>query len=233
MERVLKDRLAAAGVEASDAQVRALAQFHRMLLQANERMNLTRVPGDPLEAADRNVLDSLAPLGLLRGACSCVDVGSGAGFPGVPLSIFLPETHFVLMDSLSKRVSFLREAVNALSLNAEAACLRAEDAGRGAYREAFDAAVARAVAPLNVLCELALPLVRVGGRFVALKGPGAAQEAERARAALDALGGRVEGILSAPVPGRDWAHALVVVQKTSPTPNRYPRRAGVPEKRPL
>ena len=162
-----------------------------------------------------------------------MDVGSGAGFPGVPLAIFLPDTHFVLMDSLSKRVEFLRGVIRELSLNAEAVCLRAEDAGRGALREAFDAATARAVAPLSVLCELLLPLVRVGGKAVALKGPGAAAEAEAAQNALAALGGRLASIEEVPIPGRDWAHTLAVLAKTAPTPEKYPRRAGVPEKRPL
>ena len=233
MRRLFEERLAAAGVPASPAQIDALAAFHRMLCAANARMNLTRVPDDPREAVDRNYIDSLSPLERLRGAATCVDVGSGAGFPGVPLAIFLPKTRFVLMDSLNKRVEFLRGAIAALSLNAEAVCLRAEDAGRGAYREAFDAATARAVAPLNALCELMLPLVRVGGMAVALKGPGAAAEAEEARGALNLLGGRLVSIEEARVPGRDWAHTLVLLEKTSPTPEKYPRRAGVPERRPL
>ena len=137
------------------------------------------------------------------------------------------------MDSLLKRVEFLRGVINELSLNAEAVCLRAEEAGRGAMRETFDAATARAVAPLNVLCELLLPLVRVGGKAVALKGPGAAAEAEAAQNALDALGGRLAAIEEVPIPGRDWAHTLAVLAKTAPTPEKYPRRVGVPEKRPL
>ena len=162
-----------------------------------------------------------------------MDVGSGAGFPGVPLAIFLPDTHFVLMDSLAKRVEFLRGVIEELSLNAEAVCLRAEEAGRGAMRETFDAATARAVAPLNVLCELLLPLVRVGGKAVALKGPGAAAEAEAAQNALEALGGRLFAIEEVPIPGRDWAHTLAVLTKTAPPRKKYPRRAGEPEKRPL
>ena len=174
MRELLKARLEAAGVAAKAEQVEKLAAFHELLTGANARMNLTRVSADPAEAIDRNYLDSLAPLPHLIGAKTCVDVGSGAGFPGVPLAIFLPDTHFVLMDSLLKRVEFLRGVIEELSLNAEAVCLRAEEAGRGAMREAFDAATARAVAPLNVLCELLLPLVRVGGKAVALKGPGAA-----------------------------------------------------------
>ena len=203
MRELLKARLEAAGVAAEAEQAEKLAAFHELLTGANARMNLTRVSADPAEAIDRNYLDSLAPLPHLSGAKTCVDVGSGAGFPGVPLAIFLPDTHFVLMDSLSKRVEFLRGVIRELSLNAEAVCLRAEEAGRGAMRETFDAATARAVAPLNVLCELLLPLVRVGGKAVALKGPGAAAEAEAAQNALEALGGRLFAIEEVPIPGRD------------------------------
>ena len=233
MRELLKARLRVAGVAAEAEQVEKLAAFHSLLTGANARMNLTRVSADPAEAIDRNYLDSLSPLPHLAGANTCVDVGSGAGFPGVPLAIFLPDTHFVLMDSLSKRVEFLRGVIKELSLNAEAVCLRAEDAGRGALREAFDAATARAVAPLNVLCELLLPLVRVGGKAVALKGPGAAAEAEAAQNALEALGGQLFAIEEVPIPGRDWAHTLAVLAKTAPTPEKYPQRVGVPEKRPL
>ena len=235
MRELLKARLRAAGVAAEAEQAEKLAAFHELLTGANARMNLTRVSADPAEAIDRNYLDSLAPLPHLSGAKTCVDVGSGAGFPGVPLAIFLPDTHFVLMDSLSKRVEFLRGVIRELSLNAEAVFLhkRAEEAGRGDMRESFDAATARAVAPLNVLCELLLPLVRVGGKAVALKGPGAAAEAAAAQNALEALGGRLFAIEEVPIPGRDWAHTLAVLAKTAPTPEKYPRRVGVPEKRPL
>lgn len=233
MRELLRARLNAAGIAAEAEQIEKLVAFHRLLTEANARMNLTRVPDDPGEAIDRNYIDSLAPLSCLRGAETCVDVGSGAGFPGVPLAIFLPDTHFVLMDSLSKRVGFLSDVIAALSLNAEAVCLRAEEAGRGAYREAFDAAVARAVAPLNVLCELMLPLVRVGGRVLALKGPGASAELEAAQTALETLGGRCLEVAEARVAGRNWAHTLAVLEKTAPTPEKYPRRVGIPEKRPL
>lgn len=224
------------GLTLSPEQAEKFEVYHEMLIDANRKMNLTRVPEDIQEAVDRNYLDSIAPaaLPLFSGAKSAVDVGSGAGFPGVPLSILLPETHFVLLDALGKRVEFLDVVVRALSLNAETAHLRAEDAGRNpAWREQFDLAVSRAVAPINVLAELMLPLVRVGGMAVALKGPGAAAEAEEARGALNLLGGRLVSIEEARVPGRDWAHTLVLLEKTSPTPEKYPRRAGVPERRPL
>ena len=127
-----------------------------------------------------------------------------------------------------------RSVIDRLGLNAEALHLRAEDAARqGALREGFDLAVARAVAPMNVLCEYLLPLVKVGGHMLALKGPGLDGELEQAGNALSLLGGEIEGVQPLAIPGRDWDHRAVWIKKTAPTPEKYPRRAGVAEKRPL
>ena len=171
---LLMDRAAAMGIPMSEAQAGQFDTYHEMLVVANARMNLTRVPDDPAEAVDRNYLDCVAPLvGGFPDAASAVDVGSGAGFPGIPLAIMLPDTRFTLIDALGKRVDFLREVIDRLGLNAVALHLRAEDAARREdLREGFDLAVARAVAPMNVLCEYLLPLVKVGGHMLALKGPG-------------------------------------------------------------
>ena len=209
--------------------------YHNMLVEANVRMNLTRVPDDTAEAVDRNYLDCIAPLaGGFPAVAAAVDVGSGAGFPGVPLAIMLPDTRFTLIDALARRVEFLREVIDRLGLNAGALHLRAEDAARqGVLREGFDLAVARAVAPMNVLCEYLLPLVRVGGRMLALKGPGLDGELEQARSALALLGGAIEGTQPLAIPGRDWDHRAAWIAKIAPTPDRYPRRAGMAEKRPL
>ena len=233
MLELLRSRLAAMGLPADPEKVAALAEFHAILTEANARMNLTRVPEDINEAVDRNYLDSLSALPLLADLQNCVDIGSGAGFPGVPLSIYMPETRFLLMDSQAKRVGFLKRAIGTLKLDAEATALRAEDAGVGGLRESFDAAVSRAVAPMNVLAELMLPLVKVGGRMLAWKGPGVSDELDGARAAIELLGGRVERVFPVEIPGRDWAHNIVAVEKIARTPGKYPRRAGVPEKRPL
>ena len=208
-----------------------------MLTEAGRKMNLTRVGEDEREAVDRNYLDSLAPLavnGLIEGACTLADAGSGAGFPGLVLAIALPDVRVTLVDALSKRVGFLREVIRALGLNARAVHARCEDAGRAPdLRDGFDLVTARAVADTPLLLELALPLVKPGGRLLCYKGPAVAEELERARHALSALNGRVTGVLSAPIPGRDWDHRLLVVEKTGATPAAYPRKAGVPERRPL
>ena len=225
----------AMGVEMTEAQAEQFERYHAMLVEANARMNLTRVPDDPREAADRNYLDCISPLaGGFPEVRTAVDVGSGAGFPGVPLSIMLPQVRFTLVDALGKRVEFLRAVIDALGLNAEALHLRAEDAARkDDLREGFDLATARAVAPMNVLCEYLLPFVRVGGRVLALKGPGLEDELARAGSAAALLDGEVERVVPLEIPGRNWDHRAVWLRKRAPTPDRYPRRAGVAEKRPL
>lgn len=234
MREYLLSQAAKMGLDMSRAQADKLVNYHELLVSANEKMNLTRVGEDFVEAADRNYLDSLTAVKYLTDCASVIDVGSGAGLPGVPLSVMLPRTRFTLMDSLNKRVEFLAEVCRTLKLNAEALHMRSEDAGRNAlYREGFDAAVARAVAPLNILCEWLLPLVKTGGRMLALKGPTAEDEAKEAAFALEEFGGEIAYIHDAPVPGRDWDHRIVEIIKTGPTPDKYPRRAGMAEKRPL
>ncbi len=225
----------AMGIPMTGAQAGQFERYHAMLVEANARTNLTRVPDDPREAADRNYLDCIAPLaGGFPQIRTAVDVGSGAGFPGIPLAIMLPDVRFTLVDALGKRVEFLRAVIGALGLNAEALHLRAEDAARqDALRERFDLATARAVAPMNVLCEYLLPLVRVGGHVLALKGPGLEEELARAGSAVSLLGGEPERVVPLNIPGRDWDHRAVWLRKAAPTPDRFPRRAGVAEKRPL
>ena len=224
------------GVAMSAEQAQAFCEYHRMLVSANKTMNLTRISDDPAEAVDRNYLDSIAPLKypLPEGTKTLVDVGSGAGFPGIPLSILLPQVQVTLIDSLEKRVKFLESVIRELGLNARAMHLRAEIAGKEiALREQFDLATSRAVASMNLLCEFTLPLVRVGGTMIAYKGPAWEEELAAAQRALEKLGGRYVRTLPAPVPGRDWNHTLIYVEKAAPPPAAYPRRPGVPEKKPL
>ena len=235
MIELLLTRAEAAGIPLTREQAEKIGIYHRMLTEANARFNLTRVPDDPAEAVDRNYLDCLMPLrGEMPEMKRAIDVGSGAGFPGVPLAICMPATRFVLLDSLGKRVEFLKQVIAELGLNAEATHLRAEDAARKPeLREGFDLATARAVAPLNLLAEYLLPFTRTGGWMLAYKGPTAEEELGQARNALEVLGGRHLRTESAPIPGRDWEHKLVWIEKTGPTPEKYPRKAGKPEKAPL
>lgn len=238
---MFKDLLAqgaqAMGIALTGKQLDQIETYHRMLAEAGRKMNLTRVSEDEREAIDRNYLDSLAPLavpGLTQGVSTLADAGSGAGFPGLVLSVALPDVRVTLVDALSKRVGFLQDVIGALGLNARAVHARCEDAGRCPdLRDHFDLVTARAVADTPLLLELALPLVRPGGRLICYKGPAIADEIQRAQYALTALNGRVTGILGAPIPGRDWDHRLLLIDKTGATPARYPRKAGVPQKRTL
>ncbi len=239
IQSLIKASAQALGIELSASQAEQFSAYHELLLEGNQRMNLTRIRVDePKEAVDRHYIDSIAPLaqpGLLRGCKHIVDVGAGAGFPGVPLAIMLPGTHVVMLDALKKRVGFLNEVIEKLGLNAEAVHVRAEDAGHDpALRERFDAAVARAVAALPQLLELSLPLVRVGGVFVAYKGPTLAEELRDSASTIRALGGGKTRVYDACVPDRvDWEHKLCAVEKTKGTPKGYPRKPAEIEKKPI
>lgn len=238
-DRCVRERLQAGlerlGVAADGVTLDRLARYHALLTAWNARIDLTAVL-EPEEMVDRHYLDSAAPLalGLIPQGARVIDVGTGAGLPGIPLCILRPDLRVTLLDAQRKRVTFLQAAIEALDLPAQAVHMRAEDAARDeAHREAYDVAVSRAVAATPTLLELTLPFVRVGGRAIAWKGPGLQAELEQARRAAHLLGGALEGVLDAPVPGRDWQHVLLVCTKRQKTARQYPRRAGLPGKNPL
>ena len=234
MKEYLLHKAQLMGLAMSPQQAEQFEAYHTLLLKANAQFNLTRVSEDESEACDRNYLDSLTLLQHLEGAKSLIDVGSGAGFPGVPLAIMRPDVSITLLDSLGKRVEFLKSVIAELGLNARALHMRSEEAaGKAEFREVFDVACARAVADLTVLSELLLPFVKVDGRMLAMKGPGAEEELENAAFAISELGGGEAAVLEAPIPDRSWEHKIVRVSKLAPTPARFPRRAGMAEKRPL
>ena len=228
--------LAAMGVAADETALARFEAFHALLDEANARMDLTAVLEED-ERVDRHDLDSVTPLplGLLPEGARVVDVGTGAGFPGMPLLILRPDLRMTFLDALAKRVGFLEDALARLGLSAETLHARAEDAARmPAHRETYDAAVSRAVAAMPVLQELTLPFVRPGGVAVAWKGPGVLEEMTAARRAAFLLGGAMREPVPAPVPGRpEWNHLLIVTDKRKKTPSLYPRRAGTPAKKPL
>lgn len=213
--------------------IEALEEFSRMLLEKNKVMNLTAIT-DPEEVAALHLLDSLALIGAAGlDHQRVVDVGTGAGFPGVPLAIALPELQVTLLDSLGKRISFLQEACGALGLeNVSYAHDRAEEFA-AKHRESFDLAVSRAVAPLPMLCELCLPLVKEGGRFLAMKSSHSEEEIRQSEAAISALGGQLGRLVDYRIPTTDVVHRIVFVEKTRPTPKKYPRRFAQMKKQPL
>jgi 16S rRNA (guanine527-N7)-methyltransferase len=210
-------------------------RYLELLLEWNARMNLTAVR-DPHEAIVKHYLDSMTALPLLpRGDFSLIDVGTGAGFPGLVIGIMRPEIRLTLLDSLKKRLGFLDALSRELGMErVETVHARAEDAGRAPrYRERFDVAAARAVAEMRVLSELCLPFVRVGGQFLAMKGPKGAEEQSAAADAQRKLCGREEEARTLVLPFVGEARMLITVRKERPTPTRYPRRPAEIQKQPL
>lgn len=218
----------------SDA-VPNLDRYCQILLERNREMNLTAIT-DPVDAANLHMLDCAALLNCaaLEGK-NLIDVGTGAGFPGMVLKILVPSLDLTLLDSLNKRLDFLNEVCGTLSIHGYRTIHgRAEEEARDPeFRERFDFATARAVADLRVLCELCLPFVKVGGRFLAMKSVGSDEEVEAAQSAASILGGRVERCFDYAIPGTDVPHRVVVVEKTGTTPPKYPRRWAKIQKSPL
>lgn len=224
------------GVDFSAEQVEMLAVYERELLEWNEKFNLTAIR-DVEGIRTKHFLDSLS-CALAWGAApplSLIDVGTGAGFPGIVLKILYPEMRLALVESVGKKANFCKHAIETLGLqNAQVLTARAEDVGQmPAHREQYDWAVARAVAALPILAEYLLPLVKVGGGMLAQKGESGPREADSARKALKTLGGQLRPMVKVTLPGVDDERYLIVVEKVAPTSGMYPRRAGVPAQKPL
>ena len=229
----LKSEAAGVGTALTDGQTAQLIQYLQLITRWKRAAALTAV-GDPLEAARVHVADSLLCLrtGLAEGA-GLIDVGSGAGLPGIPLAIARPDLHVTLLEANRRKAGFLERAVAELGLDVRVLAGRAEDVAAGPpAREAYDVVIARAVAPLSILAELTLPLARVGGRAVLLKGPRVHKEIASARGAIETLGGDPPAVFEAVLLGGSH-RAIVVVPKARPTPQGFPRRPGVPQRAPL
>lgn len=223
MTELLKNGFSAMKLSVSDAQIAQLEDFTARMLETNKVMNLTRIT-DPKEIAEKHLLDCAS---LLQAADfskkSVVDVGCGAGFPGMPLHILCPSCQLTLLDSLGKRIRFLQGCIDAMNLSdIEAVHARAEEFA-AKHREQYDFAVSRAVAQLNVLAELSLPLVKQGGAFIAMKSKDTDEELERAKKAIRLLGGEIEKIIDYTIPHTGITHRLVVIRKKNHTPKQYPR----------
>ena len=236
MCKTLESGAAEFGIALDDAQINAFERYTELLLEWNQRFNLTRIT-EPDEIAVKHYLDSLSVLKYvrIRGGSSLIDIGTGAGFPGIPLKIAVPTLRLTLLDSVRKRLTFLEAVVQELGLtDVRIVHGRAEDYGQDrAHRAKYDFAVSRAVARLSVLCELCMPFCRTGGKFIAYKGPEADEEIAEASKAIRVLGGKLEAVHRFTLPGGDLQRSLVIVGKTEQTPKAYPRKAGTPEKEPL
>jgi len=234
--RALLTGAAALGLALPEADLAAYRAHFARLLEHNPRAGLTSLT-DPVEIAVKHYLDSLTCL-LVRDLApneEIADLGSGGGFPGMVLAIARPEARFTLVDSSAKRTAFLRAAAEALHLpNATVVTARAEEVGQDPdHRERYDVVISRAVAPLPVLLEYCLPLARVGGQVIAMKGPDVADELTASAQALRTLGGRLAATHRLELPQGLGARTLLLIDKANPTPSRYPRRPGAPAKRPL
>lgn len=224
------------GVELSEKQLQQFQRYYELLIEWNEKINLTAIT-EPQEVAVKHFIDSVSAWDEKRfeGTKSIIDVGTGAGFPGIPLKIFQPQLKLVLLDSLNKRIKFLQTVVDELQLdNVECIHARAEEGAKNPkLRENFDIAVSRAVARLPVLAEYCIPFVKVGGTFAALKGMKFAEEAEEGKKALQILGGSEPVSVEKKLPGLDDKRAVIYVKKIKSTSKKYPRKAGTPDKDPL
>ena len=203
------------------------------LMEWNGKMNLTAIK-DGREITVKHFIDSLTPAltGRIPKNGTFVDVGSGAGFPGVPLTMLYPELGTILVDSLGKRVRFLQELTVALGVTADCVHSRAEELGQTSYREQCDVVTARAVANLSVLCEYCLPLAKVGGVFLAMKGPEVEEELDAAGNALELLGGKVGEVYPFTLPDGSRRN-IIAIEKIAPTPKKYPRDAKKMKNNPL
>lgn len=224
------------GIHLSDEQLSQFYTYYQMLIEWNEKINLTAIT-DFDEVIKKHFLDSLSIGRILNQDTdvSILDIGTGAGFPGIPIKISFPNTEITLMDSLNKRVNFLNEVINTLGLEKiKALHGRAEDfAKKDMFRESFDLCVSRAVANLSSLSEFCLPYVKVGGKFISYKSEKAMEELDVSKKAITILGGGNVTCDEFVLPGTDFNRTFVMIHKIKETPGKYPRKAGTPVKQPL
>lgn len=236
MRQILQETRDLLGIKLSSHQLSQLESFAAHLNDWNKRYSLTAIV-EPDNVRVKHFLDSFSPYLVLQDfhPRKMIDIGTGAGFPGIPLKILMPHLEITLVDSVAKKVEFCQHAVDALALkDIQVVRGRVEQIAReNEHREQYDWAVARAVAHLSTLCEYLLPLVRVGGKMLAMKGDRGPQEAQQAEKAIRILGGELEQIRKVTLPGVVEERYLIVVKKKAATPAKYPRRVGVPAKRPL
>ncbi|MBE7705582.1 MAG: 16S rRNA (guanine(527)-N(7))-methyltransferase RsmG [Cyanobacteria bacterium SIG29] len=236
MKNIIQQSFQREGFSLNEQQIEQFVQYYDLLIDWNKKINLTAIE-EPQEVADKHFVDSALLLSVKKdlAGCSLIDIGTGAGFPGIPLKIIEPNLKLTLFDSLNKRINFLNTVCQELSLkDVQAVHGRAEDFGKKVeYREKFDLATARAVARMPVLLEICLPFVKLGGHFIALKGPELENELLESKKALAELGGRIIDVRSLTLADGNYTRNIAVIEKVKPTPKKYPRKAGTPQKTPL
>jgi 16S rRNA (guanine527-N7)-methyltransferase len=236
MKELAQGTLELLGLQLTSTQLSTFKTYEQLLLQWNQRFNLTAIT-EPEKIRQKHFLDSLTCLLAMRGSDvdRIIDVGTGAGFPGIPLKIIFPSMRLTLVESVRKKADFCRHLIATLNLQAvEVLNQRVEMVAKNEpYRQHYSWAVARAVAPMPVLMEYLLPLVKIGGKALAMKGESGPIEAQQSEYAIRVLGGHLQQIISLALPGVEEDRYLIVVEKIGATPDKYPRKVGRPQKNPL
>lgn len=220
------------GIKLPDEQLNEFYEYMQLLLEWNEKMNLTAIT-DPEEVIKKHFVDSITIKKYIKEKSRLIDVGTGAGFPGIPLKIVDKSIKLTLLDSLNKRINFLNEIIEKLNLKeVNTIHSRAEEYAKNKVRESYDVAVSRAVADLPILLEYLMPYVKLNGICICMKGPKAQEELERSKKAINILGGKLEEVEKITI-DEEMERNLIIIRKIKDTPNKYPRKAGMPTKNPI
>ena len=221
-------------IEFTEEQLNKFYKYMNFLLEWNKKINLTAIT-DQKEVILKHFIDSLTVLKYIKKGQKLIDIGTGAGFPGIPIKILREDVEITLLDSLNKRIKFLDETIQLLKLkNIKTIHSRVEDLGKNKeYREKFDIVISRAVANLSTLSEYMIPLVKVEGKCICMKGSDVKEEIEKSKHAINLLGGEIERIDNFILPKSDNKRNIIIIEKINNTPNKYPRKAGIPAKEPI
>lgn len=232
----MKAILASWGIPFTEKQEQQFRLYYQLLIEWNEKINLTSIIEFD-EVIEKHFIDSLSIMNKIKNKNikQIIDIGTGAGFPGIPLKIMMPDTEIVLMDSLNKRIKFLNIIIDSLQLNyIEALHSRAEELAKNKnFREKFDLVTSRAVARLATLSEYCLPFVKIGGYFISYKGTEIKEELEEAKKAIYILGGKLDQVEKFTLPSTEYGRSFIMIKKERNTPMKYPRKAGIPSKEPI
>ena len=228
------DKMECLNININEYQISQLYNYMKLLIKWNEKMNLTAIT-EPNDIVLKHFIDSITINNFIEKNSRIIDIGTGAGFPGVPIKVIRDDVEMVLMDSLNKRILFLEEVINNLKLKKIVAIHnRAEDLGKNKeYRQKFDYAISRAVAPLNYLLEYMIPFIKGGGYCICMKGCNIEEELDEAKNAISKLGGKLEKIEKIKLPQTEIERNIIIIKKVKDTPNQYPRKAGIPKKQPI
>ena len=233
-QEIFLEKLKKINLKIEKEEIKKFYEYMKILIEWNEKINLTAIK-DEKEIIIKHFIDSLTINKYIGNAESMVDVGTGAGFPGIPIKIVNKNLKVILVDSLNKRINFLNEVIEKLDLqNIKTVHARAEDLGKDKqYRESFDVVTSRAVANMTVLTEYLLPLTKIGGSCICMKGAEIEDELENAKYAIKLLGGKVDKVEKIEISDEHMGRNIILIKKQENTPNQYPRKAGIPLKKPL